>query len=98
MAVPWVSNSSAINLPSLLCSEAVESPTWFIAMATARYEPPLVVFLWPESARANLGSGVVLDGVIRSLLQDRAYGMALRAFEFQHADPFVIAHRSPFLT
>lgn len=66
-------------------------------MATARYKPPLIVFLWPESAWANLGSRVVLDGVMRGLLEDSAYGMALRALEFQHADPLVIAHRSPFL-
>jgi hypothetical protein len=50
-------------------------------MPAVSFESPLLVFLRPELARANSGSGVVLDRVMRGLPENPANPMSLRAFE-----------------
>src|ERR1700733_8866089 len=67
----------------------------FVALPAERGELGLILFIRPEPARADLGARVIDDLLMRGFLQDSADGMALRAFEFQRADPFLVtAHRS----
>src|SRR3979411_2190415 len=67
----------------------------FVALTAARGELGLILFIRPESARADLSARVKDDLLMRGFLEDSADRMALRAFEFQRADPFLVnAHRS----
>jgi hypothetical protein len=65
-----------------------------VALAAADGELRLICFIRPESAVADLDAGVEDDLLVRGFLEDSAHGMALRAFEFQRANTFVVAHRS----